>query len=157
MRLYPARAACTSTRIFAVCTAGNATSRQTLLFPATCPPGTVTHAAPSQYCTSNAVAPYCENVIPAAGSAGAQYASCTVNTPTRSIVRVPPKSTCSQSGWASAVASFHPPPAPQFEPFRSPSIAPAGAYPALCVEDAVAVAPLDASAWFTPPTGVGVG
>src|SRR5215470_5143504 len=59
---------------------------------------------------------------------------------------VPAKSTSSQSGQLSGVPSFHPPPLPHDVPVRSPLIAPLGAYPALKIDDATAVAPFAAAA-----------
>src|SRR5438552_3112587 len=72
-----------------------------------------------------------------------------MKTSTSPIVFIPLKSTSSQSGYAFGVASFHPPPAPQFSPFRSPSVVPLGGKPPLYIEDAVAVPPLAASATLT--------
>ena len=70
IRLYPARAALTMTRIFVVCTAGSVTCVQTLLLFATLPPDMVTQPDPSLYSMSNAVTPYCVKVIDSVGPAG---------------------------------------------------------------------------------------
>ena len=56
-RLKEASDALTTTRTFDVVTAGKVILRQTLLLPVTTPPGTVVHAPPVQYCTSNEVTP----------------------------------------------------------------------------------------------------
>src|SRR5438132_49170 len=93
------------------------------------------------------------NVSPRYGSAGFSKLSCSVKTSTSPIVLEPAKSTCNQSGNASEVPSFQPPPLPQEVPARSPSIAPAGAKPAPTKEDAPAVAPSLADATFTRAVG----
>ena len=134
------------TLIFAVCTGANVSFVHTLLLFAMPPPGTLTQLDPFQYCTSKLVTPYCEKVVCKVGSIGEPKLFCTVKTSISSTVRVPAKSTCSQSGWAPPVASFHPPLVPQLSPRRSPSIAHAGAYAPLNVDDAVAAAPLEARA-----------
>src|SRR5688572_32637482 len=70
-RLYTTSEVLTCTRIFVVCRGAKVIRFHTLLFPATLPPGTVAHAVPVQYCTSNPVAPYDAKVIAVVGSAGA--------------------------------------------------------------------------------------
>src|SRR6266536_4916718 len=57
-RLYALSApAFTATLTLLVVTLANENCRHTLLLPVTLPLDTVTHALPSQYCTSNAVMP----------------------------------------------------------------------------------------------------
>src|SRR5215204_4350179 len=73
------------------------------------------------------------------------------------------KSTCTQSGNESLVASLQPPPCSQFKPLRSPLTTPAGEKSrpgnscCVVVEEAVATPPFEASAKFVSDVvGVGV-
>jgi hypothetical protein len=76
-----------------------------------------------------------------------------VYTTTRSIVFEPLKSICTSSGYAFAVASFQPPPAPHTAPLRSPLFTALTGYALLYWLDAVATAPTLASATLLLPTG----
>src|SRR5262249_46458797 len=60
------------------------------------------------------------------------------------------KSTSIQSGHTPPVPSLQTPPAAQFRPFLSPSIAALAGKLLLYVDEAVAVAPLEARATFKP-------
>ena len=155
MRLLPngSATAWIVTRMREVVSGVNVTFRQTFWFPVTAPPGTVAHALPVQYCTWKSLMPNELKVMLAVGSTGALYASCTLKTLTSLMVLTPLNATSSQSGHASGVPSFHPPPLPHDWPLRSPLIAPTAAYPLLCVDDAVAVPPLAAAATFTQLAG----
>src|SRR5687768_4363268 len=154
MRLDPSLARSTNTRIRDVVSGAKLTDRHTSMLPRTTPPGTACHTVPVQYCTVKSTGPYEENIIVDVGSLGVLYASCSEKTATSSIVFGPLKATSSQSGKLPVVASFQPPPLPQFTARRSPLIAPGGPYPLLAVDDAVATPPFAASATFTRTTAL---
>src|ERR1700752_1209377 len=101
--------------------------RQTLLLPLILPPDTVVQLLPFQYCTSNPVRPKLLNVIASVGSEGYCQLSCPVKTSISSMVLLPLKSICSQSGKVFAGGlSFQPSPLPQPTPLRLPLFVPAG-------------------------------
>src|SRR5262249_6612208 len=110
----------TNTRIFVVVTGENTSWRHTRLLFVMATPGSFTHADPSQYCTWKFFNPKNVNVIVFVGSSGELMLSCAVKTSISSMVFNPLKSTSTQSGQTFCLPSHHPPPAPQFKPFRSP-------------------------------------
>src|ERR1043165_5917512 len=63
MRLQVPSALFTITRILLAVTGAKVSRRHTSVFPVMTPPGTVCHAAPSQYSTVKSVNPYEVNVI----------------------------------------------------------------------------------------------
>ena len=62
----------TKTLIAGVVMAAKVYLDHTLLLAVTLPFGTITQLDPFQYCTSNAVMPYCVKVVVSFGSVGAQ-------------------------------------------------------------------------------------
>src|SRR5215213_1347778 len=103
--------------------------------------------------------PCCVKVIDGVGSTGAEKLSCRVKTSISPMLCVVLKLTCSASGNAFEVASFHPPPWVQFKPLRSPLIAPEGdkSNPLTTrVVEAVATPPLACAATFIDPAPVAV-
>src|SRR5207244_2893433 len=123
-RVQPSAEAFTTTRIFAVVIDAKLIFFQTLLFPLTLPPGTVTQSEVSafQYCASKPVSPYKLKFIVSVGSDGLCQLSWMLNTSISEIVLLPLKSTSSHCGNV-AVELCQPPPFGQFAPLRSPLIA----------------------------------
>lgn len=121
----------------------------------TAPPGTARHAPPSQYWTVKSWTPYLVKVIASVGSEGEGKLSCVVKRSISSISVGAAKVTSSQSGKAPSVAQCQPLPVvgslPQWMPLRSPLMAASGRRFASRVEEAVAVAPLAASATLALP------